>query len=161
MKPFRIPQYIFTFSLIFFFLGSSAFVDRGGGKKELGDDAPIRFDGFYYKKGIMNPTEQQRDGYTYFRFYPDRTVLMLSSASEPEKVARRFGQAYHHADSKFKLKGDEGSAEISFTLKPFGNSQSYEGAAGRDTLKLRVYGGQSAFDYDDTYLFYKVDNLPK
>lgn len=161
MKPFRIPQYIFSFSLIFLFLGSFQFLDWGGGKKDLGEDAPIRFDGFYYKRGIMNPSQQQRGGYTYFRFYPDRTVLMLSSASEPEKVARRFGQGYHHADAKFKLRGDEGNSEISFSLKSFGVTQSYEGSAGRDTLRLRVYGGQSAYDYDDTYLFYKVDKLPK
>jgi hypothetical protein len=157
MKTIRIPRYIFSFGLIFFLLGSFQTLDWGGGKKELGEDAPIRFDGFYYKRGIMNPGQQQRDGYTYFRFYPDRTVVMLASASEPEKVAKHFGQGYNQGDAKFKLN----DADLSFTIKHFGVSQSYEGAAGRDTLKLRVYGGQSAYDYDDSYLFYKVDNMPK
>ena len=167
MKTIRIPQYIFTFGLIFFLLGSFSPSGLGGGdkegkkggKKELGEDAPIRFDGFYYKRGIMRPSQQQAQGFTYFRFYPDKTVIMTTSASEPERVARRFNRSYAQADSKFKLYEDNGNPAIRFSIKHFGVSQSYEGKAGKDSLNLKLYAGESEFEYDDIYLFYQVDDL--
>jgi hypothetical protein len=164
MNTIRIPRYILTFSFVFALIGflNLPGIGLGGGKgKELGEDAPIRFDGFYYKRGIMNPGQQQRSGYTYFRFYPDRTVLMLASASEPEKVSRRFGYGYNHGESKFKLYEETGAPGIKFSIKHFGVAQSYEGKAGKDSLQLHLYGGQSEYEYDDSYLFYKVENPPK
>lgn len=158
MKPIRIPQYIFTFGLIFFFLGSFPLLPKGG-SKELGEDAPVRFDGFYYKRGIMRPGQQQGPGYTYFRFYPDRTVVMTTSASEPEQVERRFGRGYNQADAKFKLYEKGGSPGIRFNIKHFGVSQLYEGQAGRDSLKLWLYGAQSEFEYHDVYLFYEAKDM--
>jgi len=122
-----------------------------GGKDTA--DSPIKFDGVYYKNGIMKAGGHQNSNYTYLRFYPDGTVVVKISASKPEQIARYIGKQKNEGKGKYKVKNDE----ISFGMRQINEYQAYEGKVMGDTLQLMTTASSTGFSVADNYFYIPVE----
>jgi hypothetical protein len=135
---------------------SSDDVSWGGGKKNSDTEKSLlRFDGLYYRDGVLVPGADANRAYTYFRFYPDGTVVRLSSASKPEQVAKFITKDNQIKDGKGKyhLKNNQ----IDFSMKTGNNYVTHEGDVLQDSIRLTIYGVQNSATYQELYTFMKLD----
>ena len=126
--------------------------ERGRGNKDTAD-SPIKFDGVYYKNGIMKAGGHQNSNYTYLRFYPDGTVVVKISSSKPERIARYIGKENNEGKGKYKVRNDE----ISFGMRQINEYQAYEGKVMSDTLQLTTTASNTGFTVADNFFFVPVD----
>ena len=124
----------------------------GKGNKDTAD-SPIKFNGVYYKNGIMKAGGHQSSNYTYLRFYEDGTVVVKISSSKPEQIARYLGKNKNTGKGKYKVKNDE----ISFGMRQINEYQAYEGKVMGDTLQLMTTASNTGFQVNDNFFFIPVE----
>jgi hypothetical protein len=118
-------------------------------------DPLLRFDGVYYKEGVMIPGATVNRNFTYLRFYQDGTVIRVSSASKPEQIEKWFAKRPDNNIGRGKYHLNKNG--IDFEVKYGTNMISHEGTIVQDTLKLTVYGSKNKASYNEDYYFVKVD----
>jgi hypothetical protein len=112
----------------------------------------LRFDGMYYRQGVITPGRSTDQNYTYLRFYSDGTLLRVATASKPDDASKWLNKRrYPSSISKYKIKNDN----ISFGWENGGQIVTYDGQILEDKLRLSVYSGGN--DYTNDYFFMQMD----
>jgi hypothetical protein len=112
----------------------------------------LRFDGMYYREGIINGNRSYGQNYTYLRFYPDGTLIRAVTASKPDDATKWLNkQRYSSSVTNYKLKGND----ISFGWKSGNDAMAIDGQVLEDKLRLNVYAG--ANEYTNDYYFMQMD----
>jgi hypothetical protein len=113
----------------------------------------ISFNGYYYHASAdsINP-------YKYFlRFYPDGTVITVTTAGKPENLKKWFTKDYKDvAKGKYVLKDNI----ISFSINSTTGTVEYTGTIdSQNRLQLHVTSKINAYDEQEEYLFMIIDDL--
>jgi hypothetical protein len=112
----------------------------------------LRFDGMYYRAGVVTPNRNYDQNYTYLRFYPDGTMIAVGTASKPDDATKWLNKKrYASFVTKYKLKGND----IGFGMDSGGGLVAYDGQVMEDKLNMTVYSGGK--DYTFEFFFMQMD----
>lgn len=142
--------YIYLLTAIF--LSACASVSRTDVSKETDlESGELRFDGMYYKDGVITQNRSYGNNYTYLRFYPDGTVIRAATASNPDEVAKWLNKSRSSQTSNYKLK----KGNISFAINANGDISTYDGEILENKIRMTVYSGGNT--YIEDYYFMQID----
>lgn len=113
----------------------------------------LRFDGLYWATGL---TKLGSEIIEYFRFYPDGSVLSVSTAPEksPKDIFAWLRPGGTHTGAgRYLVKGSE--IEFSTNIGE-GTRADYRGTIDRNSLRLHSYFYYSGTDQTKEYRFVKV-----
>lgn len=90
---------------------------------------------------------------SYLRFYPDRTVLDVSSGDDSEKVATWFKRGHREfGEGKYRLKG----SDLRFSTKSKWGVVDFTGTVAGEDLKMQWFSHINRQGGQETYRFVKV-----
>jgi predicted 3-demethylubiquinone-9 3-methyltransferase (glyoxalase superfamily) len=112
----------------------------------------MSYDGYY----ITQPDTNSPFKY-YLRFYPDGTVITVTTAGKPENLARWFTKDYKDvAKGKFELK----DSTITFFIRTDKGEINYTGTLSPDNrMTLTVKSAINKYEGKEEYYFFKMDGL--
>ena len=123
--------------------------DESGNPKGNKKNDWLRYDGVYFKTGMLRPGHDQAVNYTYLRFFENGMVYRVQTASKPDQVARWLTPSRMDGRGKYKVKG----TALYFTTHTGGVEYSHEGYIFQDTLKLSTYTAQNENMFEETFYF--------
>jgi hypothetical protein len=143
---------LLLYSLFFAILSGCATGKRSDTSQEDLTAGELRYDGMYYREGVITQSRSYDNNYTYLRFYPDGTLIRVVTASKPDDATKWLNKKrYGRTMSKYKVRGDE----ISFGWKSGNDAMAYDGQVLENKLRLTVVSGSN--QYSEDYFFMQMD----
>lgn len=143
---------LIIYSFICLFIGGCATGKRSDTSSEDLTPGELRYDGMYYREGIVNQSRSYNANYTYIRFYPDGTLIRVVTASKPDDAAKWLNKKrYARMTTKYKLKGND----VSFGWNYANDIMSYDGEVLENKVRMNIYSGGN--QYREDYYFMQLD----
>ncbi len=117
----------------------------------IGDhEAELHYDGVYQ-------SDRTEDYYSYLRFYPDGTVINVSSTGQPNDLRQWFAKGHDGVSSgKVKLK----DKRISFSALSSKGTVDYDGELEGNQLRLHSYSHINEHRRSGLYVFVRWETEP-
>jgi len=114
-------------------------------------DNSVQYNGVY-KSTISVSSE--KESWDYLRFYPDGTVITISSAGQPGDLKKWFSKEHKGvAWGKFALR----DAQVSFSAGSTQGKVNYTGAIEGNQIRFQIYSQINNFRGNKVYEFIKWD----
>ncbi len=113
---------------------------------------PLHFDGYYHTlSDTLNPFRY------YLRFYPDGTVIGISTAGNPRNLIPWFKKGHQTvSQGQYEVK----DSTISFAMKSAEGEVVYSGKLlPQDRLFLHVKSKINKYEGREEYFFWKIEGL--